>query len=87
MAYGIQVWRKGVLVNAFINPTNVIDVITSGSGSKSYTPLTGWALEVCATGILINGQSAQSTASVSGWTVNYTNATTLRPIIVTIRGV
>ncbi|MCZ5507512.1 hypothetical protein O5344_11430 [Escherichia coli] len=39
-----------------INPTGVLDVITEGTGQRSYTPLQGWRLEVCSPAILINGQ-------------------------------
>ena len=41
-----------------LTPPTLSTIITSGSGSKSHTPLTGWSLEACPTGILINGQSA-----------------------------
>ncbi|EFL9446879.1 hypothetical protein L3D95_005768, partial [Escherichia coli] len=52
-----------------INPTGVLDVITEGTGQRSYTPLQGWRLEVCSPAILINGQGSHTSASVSGWTV------------------
>ena len=87
MAYGIQVQRNCIMMNAVTNPTNVLAVITNGSGSRTFPAMTGWVLEAWATEILINGDSARSTATVNGWTVTYSNATDLRPIIITIRGV
>ena len=85
--FGVRVWRKGRLVTHEINPTWVLDVITEGTGQRSYTPLQGWRLEVCSPAILINGQGSHTSASVSGWTVHYANTSWLRPVLVMIRGI
>lgn len=87
MAYGIQVQRNGIMINAVTNPTNVLAVITNGSGTVSYPAMTGWTLEAWPTEILINGDKSRSTATVNGWSVTYSNVSDLRPLIITIRGV
>ncbi|EBP9896217.1 hypothetical protein AXK76_22490 [Salmonella enterica subsp. enterica] len=87
MAYGIQVQRNGIMMNAVTNPTNVLAVITNGSGTVSYPAMTGWILEAWPTEILINGDKSRSTATVNGWSVTYSNVSDLRPLIITIRGV
>ncbi len=87
MAYGIQVQRNGVMMNAVTNPTNVLAVITNGSGTVSYPAMAGWVLEAWPTEILINGDKTRSSATVNGWTVTYSNVSDLRPLIITIRGI
>ncbi|ENW8905407.1 TPA: hypothetical protein ACV728_005676, partial [Escherichia coli] len=87
LMYGIQVWRKGILMTTVLNPTGVLDVITSGTGSKKYKELPGWKLEVCVPTVLLNGNVTMTRASVEGWTVHYSNVTFMRPVLVMIRGV
>lgn len=85
--YGIQVWRKGILMTTVLNPTGVLDVITSGTGSRKYQELPGWKLEVCVPTVTLNGNSSQTKASVSGWTVHYSGVSFMCPVLVMIRGI
>ncbi|EAM5847028.1 hypothetical protein EAP59_27275 [Salmonella enterica] len=85
--YGIQVWRNGLLMTSVLNPTGVLDVITSGSGSRTYPAMPGWKLEVCVTQVLVGGRNDVTTATVTGWTVHYSNVSFIGPVLVMVRGV
>jgi len=83
MAFGIQVKLKnGQDLVTLITPMFYLDYITSGSGSKSYQVPYNKLLKVMTTVEFNNGTPTASKASVSGNTVNYSDATGQRPVIV-----
>ncbi|UTJ46571.1 hypothetical protein NLZ15_17245 [Atlantibacter subterranea] len=86
MAYGVKLFNSsGVeLVGRFV-PSFFVDYITSGSGTRTYAGVVGKSLTACplnyitAMGVV---NTAAATVSVSGNTLNYSNASPECPILV-----
>jgi len=86
MPYGVQLFDASgnELVERFV-PTFIVDYITSGSGSKTYGGVQGKSL----TPLILNYITSATvisippaTASVSGNTLTWSNASSSCPIIV-----
>jgi hypothetical protein len=86
MAYGVQLFNaSGVeLVGRFV-PSFIVDFITFGSGTKTYAGVTGKSLQAVPLNYITNLESVATvpaTASVSGNTLTYANASGECPVLV-----
>jgi hypothetical protein len=86
MAYGVQLFNaSGVELIGRFTPSFIVDYLTSGSGSRTYSGVVGKSLRAFPLNYIVNVEgviTTPATVSISGNKLTYANASSECPILV-----